>query len=352
MRRCVRHGMFAVASTTEGRPQSPQAMEDDMHLTRRKVLHLGGAAALAYPSIALAQPYPARPVRVIVGFPPGGGYDILARLIGQWLTERLGQAFIIENRPSAGGNIGTETVVKAAADGYTLLLCGASNTINTTLYDRLSFNFTRDIAPVAGVARSPLVLQVHPSVPVKTLPEFIAYAKANPGKIDMGSAGNGTPQHVSGELFKMMTGLNITHVPYRGSGPALIGVLGAQVHVLFESTTSSIEYIRTGKLRPLAVTTATRSPALPNVPTVSEFVPGYEASSWYGIGAPRNTPAEIVDKLNQEVNACLAEARAKARFAEMAATVFAGTRAEFGRFISDDTEKWAKVIRFSNIKAD
>ena len=234
MRRCVRHGMFAVAWTTEGRPQSPQAMEDDMHLTRRKVLHLGGAAALAYPSIALAQPYPARPVRVIVGFPPGGGYDILARLIGQWLTERLGQAFIIENRPSAGGNIGTETVVKAAADGYTLLLCGASNTINTTLYDRLSFNFTRDIAPVAGVTRSPLVLQVHPSVPVKTLPEFIAYAKANPGKIDMGSAGNGTPQHVSGELFKMMTGLNITHVPYRGSGPALIGVLGAQVHVLFE----------------------------------------------------------------------------------------------------------------------
>src|SRR5262245_33418467 len=277
--------------------QPLQPKEDVMPFTRRKFLHLGGAAAIAAaaPSIAFAQPYPARPVRIIVGFPPGGGYDILARLMGQWLSERLGQPFIIENRPSAGGNIGTETVVKAPPDGYTLLLCGASHTINTTLYENLSFNFTRDIAPVASIARAPLVMQVNLSVPAKTLPEFIAYAKANPGKIDMASAGNGTPQHVSGELFKMMTGIKLIHVPYRGTGPALVGLLGGQVHVLFEATTSSIEYIRTGKLRPLAVTTATRSPALPDIPTVGEFVPGYEASSWYGVGAPKKTPPEIVD---------------------------------------------------------
>jgi tripartite-type tricarboxylate transporter receptor subunit TctC len=323
-----------------------------MHPTRRKVLHLGGAAAIAAatPSISFAKSYPSRPVRIIVGIPPGGGYDIIARLIGQWLSERLGQSFIIENRPSAGGNIGTETVVKVLPDGYTLLLCGASHTINTTLYDRLSFDFTLDIAPVAGIARAPIVMQVHPSVPAKTLPEFIAYAKANPGKIDMASAGNGTPQHVSGELFKMTTGVNMTHVPYRGSGPALVDLLGGQVHLLFESTTSSLEYIRTGKLRPLAVTTATHSPELPDIPTVGEFVSGYEASSWYGIGAPKNTPSEIVDKLNQEINACLADTRAKARLAEIGATVFAGSRADFGRFISDETMKWAKVVKFSGAK--
>jgi tripartite-type tricarboxylate transporter receptor subunit TctC len=323
-----------------------------MYPTRRKILRLGGAAAIAVaaPSISFASPYPSRPARIIVGFPPGGGYDILARVIGQWLTERLGQSFIIENRPSAGGNVGTETVVKAPPEGYTLLLCGASHAINTTLYDKLSFDFTLDIAPVAGVARSPLVMQVHPSVPAKTLQEFIAYAKANPGKIDMASAGNGTPQHVSGELFKMMTGVNITHVPYRGSGPALVGLLGGQVHLLFESTTSSLEYTRTGKLRPLAVTTATRSPALPDIPAVAEFVPGYEASSWYGIGAPKNTPSEIVDKLNQEINACLADERAKARLAEIGATVFAGSPVDFGRFISEETAKWAKVVKFSGAR--
>jgi tripartite-type tricarboxylate transporter receptor subunit TctC len=325
-----------------------------MPLTRRKVLHLGGAAAIAaaVPSLASAQTYPTRPVRLIVGFPPGGGYDILARLMGQRLSERLGQPFIIENRPSAGGNIGTEAVVKALPDGYTLLLCGASHAINTTLYEKLSFNFILDIAPVASIARAPLVMQLHPSVPAKTVPEFIAYAKANPGKIDMASAGNGTPQHVSGELFKMMAGVNLTHVPYRGTGPALVGLLGGQVQIEFEATTSSIEYIRTGKLRGLAVTTATRSQALPDLPTVGEFVPGYEASSWYGVGAPKNTPSEIIDKLNQEINASLAETSIKARFADLGATALAGSPADFGKLIFEETAKWAKVVKFSGTKPE
>jgi len=323
-----------------------------MPLTRRKVLHLGGGAAIAaaVPSLASAQTYPTRPVRLIVGFPPGGGYDILARIMGQRLSERLGQPFIIENRPSAGGNIGTEAVVKALPDGYTLLLCGASHAINTSLYEKLSFNFILDIAPVASIARAPLVMQLHPSVPAKTVPEFIAYAKANPGKIDMASAGNGTPQHVSGELFKMMAGVNLTHVPYRGTGPALVGLLGGQVQIEFEATTSSIEYIRTGKLRGLAVTTATRSQALPDLPTVGEFVPGYEASSWYGVGAPRNTPSEIIDKLNQEINASLADPSIKARFADLGATALAGSPADFGKLIFEETAKWAKVVKFSGAK--
>ncbi len=325
-----------------------------MPFTRRKFLHLGSTAAIAaaVPSLASAQAFPSRPVRLIVGFPPGGGYDILARLIGQWLSERLGQPFIIENRPGAGGNIGTEAVVKALPDGYTLLLCGASHAINTTLYEKLSFNFILDIAPIASFARAPLVMQVHPSVPAKTVPEFIAYAKANPGKIDMASAGNGTPQHVSGELFKMMAGVNMTHVPYRGTAPALVGLLGGQVQIEFEATTSSIEYIRTGKLRGLAVTTATRSQALPDLPTVGEFVPGYEASSWYGVGAPKNTPSEIIDKLNREINARLADATIKARFADLGATVLAGSPADFGKLIFEETAKWAKVVKFSGAKPE
>ena len=323
-----------------------------MPLTRRKLLRLGAGAtiAAAVPSLGCAQSYPTRPVRLIVGFPPGGGYDILARLMGQWLTERLGQPFIIENRPGAGGNLGTEAVVKALPDGYSLLLCGASHGINTTLYEKLGFNFPLDIAPVASFARAPLVMLVNPSVPAKTVPEFIAYAKANPGKIDMASAGNGTPQHVSGELFKMMAGVKMIHVPYRGTGPALVGLLGGQVQVLFEAT--SIEHIKAGKLRPLAVTTASRSQALPDIPTVSEFVPGYEASSWYGIGAPKNTPSEVVDKLNQEINAGLADPNIKARFADLAATALGGSPADFGKLISEETAKWGKVVKFSGARLE
>ena len=321
---------------------------------RRQFLHLAaGAAALpAVSRIARAQTYPTRPVRIIVGFPPGGAADIAARLMGQWLSERLGQPFVIENRPGAGSNIATEAVVRAPADGYTLLLVSTSNAINATLYDKLNFNFIRDIAPVAGIIRVPHVMEVNPSVPAKTVPEFIAYAKANPGKINMASAGIGAAPHVSGELFKMMTGVDMVHVPYRGAAPALTDLLGGQVQVMFDTMPSSIEYIRAGKLRALAVTTATRSEALPDIPTVGDFVPGYEASAWYGVGAPKNTPAEIVDKLNKEINAGLADPKMKARLADLGGTVLAGSPADFGKLIADETEKWAKVVKFAGIKPE
>jgi tripartite-type tricarboxylate transporter receptor subunit TctC len=313
----------------------------------------GGAAALpAMPRIAMAQAYPARPVRIVASFPPGGTVDILARLVGQSLSERLGQTFIIENRPGAAGNIGTEAVVRAPADGYALLLAGSFNFINATLYDKLNFDFIRDIAPVICVARIPNVMAVNPSVPAKTVPEFIAYAKANPGKINMASSGSGTTLHVSGELFKMMTGTNMLHVPYRGSAPALTDLMSGQVQVMFDNLPSSIEHIRAGKLRALAVTTTTRSEALPDVPTVDSFVPGYEASAYFGIGAPKNTPAEVVNKLNNEINAALADAKMKARFADMGATVLTGSPADYGKLIADETEKWGQVIKFGNIKPD
>jgi tripartite-type tricarboxylate transporter receptor subunit TctC len=325
-----------------------------MNLSRRQLLRLAtGAIALPAASrIARAQAYPARLVRIIVGFPPGGSVDITARLIGQWLSERLGQPFIVENRPGAGTNIGTEAAVRAPADGYTLLLVTPANTINATLYEKLNFNFLRDIAPIAGILRAPNVMEVNPSVPVHSVPEFIAYAKANPGKINMASTGNGTSTHLSGALFRTMTGVDMIHVPYRGSGPALTDLLGGQVQVMFATMPSSIEYIRAGRLRALAVTTATRSRALPDVPTVGDFVPGYDASAAYGVGAPKNTPAEIVDMLNREINASLADPKMKARLADLGGEVLAGSPADFGKLIADETEKWAKVVRAAHIKAD
>jgi tripartite-type tricarboxylate transporter receptor subunit TctC len=325
-----------------------------MKLPRRQFLHLAaGAAALpAVSRIARAQSYPTRPARIIVGFAPGGAADIMARLMGQWLSERLGQQFVIENRPGAGGNIATEAAVRSPPDGYTLLLVNSVNAINATLYDKLNFDLIRDIAPVASIHREPNVMEVNPSVPVKTVPEFITYAKANPGKIDMASAGIGSMSHVSGELFKMMTGVSLVHVPYRGAGPALVDLLGGQVQVSFSTMSSSIEYVRAGKLRALAVTTATRSPVLPDIPTVHEFVPGYESSFWTGIGAPKNTPAEIVDKLNKEINAGLADPKLRARLAELDGTVLAGSPTDFGKLIADETEKWGNVIRALNIKAE
>jgi len=324
-----------------------------MKLPRRTFLHLaaGGAALPIVSCFAWAQTYPTRPVRLIVPVAPSGGYDLVARPMGQWLSERLGQPFIIENRPGAGSNIGTEAVVRAPADGYTLLLVAAANAINATLYDRLNFNFIRDIAPVAGIIRTALVVAVHPSFPAKTVPEFIAYAKANPGKLTMASGDVGTPSHPAGQLFKMMTGVDMVHVPYRGVAAALTDLLGGQVQVAFGSVPSSIEYIRSGKMRALGVTTAIRTQALPDIPTVGEFVPGYEATAWYGIGAPRATPAEIVDKLNKEVNAALDDPKMKARLADLGGTVFAGSPADFGKFIAEETEKWGNVIRVLNIKA-
>jgi tripartite-type tricarboxylate transporter receptor subunit TctC len=321
---------------------------------RRRFLQLAGGAVAAATVArrAAALDYPTRPVRLIVGFTPAGATDILARLIGQRLSERLGQPFVIENRPGAGSNIGTEAVVRAPADGHTLLLIAPANAINATLYDRLNFNFIRDIAPVAGLIRVANVMEVNPSVPAKTLAEFIAYAKANPGRINMASAGNGSQQHVAGELFKMMAGVDMVHVPYRGGGPALIDLLGGQVQLYFGTTASTIEYIRTGKLRALAVTTATRQQVLPDVPTVAELVPGYEASSWYGIGAPMGTPAEIVDKLNREINAGLADPKIKARLTDMGGIALAGPAAEFGKLIADETEKWGRVVKFSGAKPD
>jgi len=323
-----------------------------MKLPRRKFLRLAaGAAALpAVSHFAWAQTYPTRPVRLVVGFPPGGGTDIIARLIGQWLSERLGQQLVIENRPGAGSNIATEGVVRAAADGYTLLLVSAAHAINATLYDRLNYNFLRDIAPVAGVIRVPNLMEVNPSLPPKSVPELIAYAKANPGKVNYASGGNGTAQHLAGELFKIMTGVGMVHVPYRGDAPALTDLIGGQVQVMFGNMPSSIEHIRAGKLRPLAVTTAARSEALPDLPPVGDFVPGYEASTWQGLGAPGNTPAEIVGKLNKEINAALSDPKIKAKLADLGGTVLSGPPADFGRLIADETEKWGKVIRAANIK--
>jgi tripartite-type tricarboxylate transporter receptor subunit TctC len=317
-------------------------------------MHLAaGAAALSVvSSIARAQTYPTRPVRLIVGFPAGGGADTLARLTAQWLSERLGQPFIVENRPGAGTNIATEAVVHAPADGHTLLFVGAPNAINATLYDRLSFNFIRDIAPVAGIARQAFVLLVNPSLPAKTFLEFLAYAKANPAKVNMASSGSGTTSHIAGELFKMMAGVNMLHVPYRGDVPAITDLLGGQVQVYFGTLSGSIEYIRSGKLRALAVTTATRSESLPGIPTVADMVPGYEASTWSGVGAPKATPAEIVDKLNREINAGLADPKIKARLADLGSTPLVGSPADFGKFIADETDKWGKVVKFVGIKAD
>jgi tripartite-type tricarboxylate transporter receptor subunit TctC len=323
-----------------------------MKIDRRKVLHLaaGAAALFAMSRVATAQIYPSRPVRLIVPIAAGGTQDILARLVGQWLSERLGQPFVIENRPGAGGNIGTEAVVRAPPDGYTLLLVSSQNTNNATLYEKLSFNFIRDIAPVAGIIRGPFVMAVNPTAPARTVPEFIAYAKANPGKLNMASAANGTGTHLAGELFKIMAGVDMVHVPYRGGAPALTDLLGGQVQVMFPNPASSIEYIRAGRLRALAVTTAVRSEALPDTPTVGEFVPDYEASSMFGLGAPRNTPAAIVGTLNREVNAALADPKMRARLADLDGDALALSPADFGKLIADETEKWGKVIRAANIK--
>jgi tripartite-type tricarboxylate transporter receptor subunit TctC len=325
-----------------------------MKLPRRQFLHLAaGAAALPTISrIAWAQAYPSRPVRIVVGLTAGSASDIVARLVGQWLSERLGQQFIVENRPGAGTNIAAEAVVRSAPDGYTLLLAASPNAINASLYDKLSFNFSRDIAPVAAISREPNVLVVNPSLPTRTVPELIAYAKANPGRINMASAGNGTTSHLAGELFKMMTGVNMVHVPYRGGGPALTDLLAGQVQVFFPPMVVPVGQVRAGKLRALAVTTATRSEALPDIPTVGEFVPGYEASVWFGLGAPNGTPAEIIDTLNKEINAALADPKIKARMAESGGNALAGSPADFGKLIADETEKWAKVVRAANIKAE
>jgi tripartite-type tricarboxylate transporter receptor subunit TctC len=321
---------------------------------RRQFLHLAaGAAALpAVSRIARAEGYPMRPVRIVVGFAPGGTADIVARLIGQWLSERLGQQFVIENRPGAATKIATEAVVRAAADGYTLLIVGTTQAINATLYDKLNFHFIRDIAPVAGLTRVPNVIVVNPSVPATTVPEFIAYAKANAGKLSMASGGIGSSGHVSGELFKMMTGVNMAHVPYRGGAPALTDLLAGQVQVYFSPMPAAIAYIKAGKLRALAVTTAVRSEALPEIPTLGEFVPGYEASIWLGIGAPKATPAEIVNELNKEVNAALDDPKMKARLADLGGTPLPGSPVQFGKLIAEETEKWGKVIRAANIKPE
>ena len=325
-----------------------------MKLPRRNFLHLAaGAAALpAVSRIAWAQAYPARPVRIIVPAAPSGAFDTMARLIGRWLSERLGQPFVIENRPGGGTNIATEAVVRAPADGYTLLIVGTTQATNAALYDKLNFDLIRDIQPIAGVFRGALVIVVHPSVPAKTVPDFIAYAKANPRKINMASSGIGSSPHVAGELFKMMAGIDMVHVPYRGGGPAVTDLIAGQVQVYFASTPASIEYIKAGRLRALAVTTAARSETLPDIPTVAEFVPGYEASYWVGIGAPKATPAEIVEKLNKEINAGLAEPKMKKRLADLGGDVLALSPGDFGKFIADDTDKWAKVVRAANIKPE
>ncbi len=325
-----------------------------MKLPRRKFLHLAaGVAALpAVSRFAWSQTYPARQVRIIVGFAAGGPADTIARLTGQRLSERLGQQFTVENRTGAGTNIATEAVVNSPPDGYTLLLITSANFINATLYEKLSFNFIRDIVPVAGLSREPAVMLVNLAVPARTVPEFIAYAKANPGSINMASGGNGAPSHVSGELFKMLTGANMVHVPYRGASPALTALLGGQVQVFFCPLSAAVEYVRAGKLRALAVTTADRSEALADLPTMCEFVPDYEASNWYGIGAPRNMPAEIIDKLNQEINAVLADQGMRARIADLGETVLGGSPADFAKGIAEETEKWAKVVKFSGAKVD
>jgi tripartite-type tricarboxylate transporter receptor subunit TctC len=325
-----------------------------MNFARRKALQLfvSSAATAAFTRFAIALGYPARPVHIVVSFAAGGPDDIMARLMGQWLSEHFGQPFIIENRPGAAGIIGTEVVVRAPPDGYMLLLIQTVNAINTTLYPSLSFNFTRDIAPVASIVRLPLIMVVNPSVPAKTVPEFISYAKANPGKINMASPGIGTPGHVAGELFKKMAGIDMLHVPYKGAAPAITDLLGGQAQVFFGYMSGPIEHIRAGALRALAVTTATRSEALPEVPTVGDFLPGYEASGWQGIGAPRNMPTEIIEKLNKEINAALIDPRMKTRINDLGGAVFAGSPADFGKIIAADTEKWAQVIKSANIKPE
>jgi tripartite-type tricarboxylate transporter receptor subunit TctC len=325
-----------------------------MKLPRRQLLHLVAGAALlpAALRIAKAQGYPTRPVRIIVGFTAGGNFDLTARLISQWLSQRLGQQFIVENRPGAGTNIATEAVLRAPADGHTLLLGGAVNAINATLYEKLNFDFLRDMAPVASVIRFPNVIDLNPSFPAKTIPEFIAYAKANPGKVNMASSGNGTSQHLSGELFKMMTGVNLVHVPYRGAPQALTDLIGGQVQVSFDPLPPAIELIRSGKVRALAVTTAVRSDALPDVSTVGEFVPGYEASGWNGIVAPRNTPIEIIQKLNTEINAGLADPGIRAKLTDLGGMVLASSAADFGKLIADEIDKWGKVIKFAGVKPE
>jgi tripartite-type tricarboxylate transporter receptor subunit TctC len=325
-----------------------------MNRPRRRFLQLaaGTASLPALARLARAQSYPSRPVRIIVGLAAGGGTDIAARLIGQWLTERLGQPFVIENRPGAGGNIATETVVHASPDGYTLLAVSPAAAINATLYDKLNYDFLRDMAPVSGILLVPNVMLVTPSLPAKTIPEFIAYAKANSAKVNFGSAGVGSSNHLCGELFNLMTGTKMVHVPYRGAAPALTDVIAGQVQVLFGSVTSSIEYVRAQKVRALAVTSTARNDVLPDVPALAEFVPGYEASNWWGLAAPKATPIEIVDTLNSEINAAFADAKIKARLAGLGGPPLAGSAAEFGKLIADETEKWAKVIRFAGIKAE
>jgi tripartite-type tricarboxylate transporter receptor subunit TctC len=323
-----------------------------MKLPRRQFLRLS-ALAIGLPAIsrmALAQAYPARPVRLLVGFAAGGAPDIAARLMAQWLSERLGQQFIVENRPGSGGNIATEVVVDAPADGHTLLLVSLANAVNATLYEKLSYDFIRDIAPVAGISHEAYGMEVHPSFPARTVPEFIAYAKANPGKLNMASPGNGTGPHMAGELFKIMAGVDMVHVPYRGSPPALTDLIAGQVQLMFSPMSSSIEYVKAGKLRALAVTTAKRSTALPDLPTVGEFVPGYAASGWFGVCAPGKTPVEIVDTLNREINAGLADSKLKARLADLGSEVFAVSPSDFGKHIAEETEKWGKVVRTAHIK--
>jgi len=325
-----------------------------MRLPRRQILRLAaGAAALPFaPHVARAQAYPTRPVRLVVGYAPGGLTDIIARLIGQWLSERFGQQFIVENRPGAGSNIGTEVVVRAAADGYTLLLVAPANAINATLYEKLNYDFLRDIVPIASIARFGNVMEVNPTVPVKSVPEFIAYAKANPGKINFASSGAGSTIHMSAELFKMMAGLNLVHVPYRGAAPAITDLLAGQVQVMFDNIATSIQHIRDGKLRALAVTTMEPSELLPGLPVVANYLPGYEASGWYGVGAPKGVAAEIVGRLHNEITAALADPKIKMRFADLGVTVLAGSTADFGRLLVDETAKWGKVVKFAGIKPE
>jgi tripartite-type tricarboxylate transporter receptor subunit TctC len=325
-----------------------------MKFPRRQFLQLAAGAAMlpAISTIGAAQAYPSRPVRLIIGYTPGGSADLTARLMGQWLSERLGQPFVIENRPGGGTNIATEAVVRAPSDGYTLLLAAPANAINATLYDKLNFNFLRDVEPVAGIIRFPNVVVVNPQVPVKSIPELIAYAKANPGKLNMASSGNGSTIHMSGELFKMLTGINMVHVPYRGGAPALTDMISGQVQVMFDNIPTCAEHVKSGKLRGLAVTSTTRSEVLPDLPTVADFLPGYEASAWYGIVAPKNTPADVIDTLNKAANAVLADAAAKTRFAELGAILLPGSAADFGKLLADETEKWGKVVKFSGARVD
>jgi len=344
--------MFSKQVVAASRPSKDAMM--NMKLPRRQFLRLA-VSAVAVPAVsraALAQPYPTRPVRIVVNFPAGSTGDLTARLIGQWLSEKLGQPFIIETRPGAGGSIGTETVVRAPADGYTLGLVGSSDAINATLYDKLNYNFIRDIAPVAGPIRGPLAMLVNPAFSAKTVPEFIAYAKANPGRLNVASAGNGSVNHVAGELFKMMAGVNMVHVPYRGTGPALTDLLGGQVQVMFGTMPASIEQIRGGRLRAIAVTGATRWEGLPDTPTVGEFMPGFEVTLWNGIGAPRNTPTEIINKVNMEINSALADSKMRASFADLGSTPLPVSPTDFGKFIVEEAEKWGKVIKFAGIKPE